>query len=164
MSQLRKISDCVFTTPVDHQYDEHSDVSFDECNGIEDIIFGINCLMIETDKQAKRDQSFEIEEASTKSSSPFEDKSTFCKVDKINFFAENETGSICIRKKKIKISKCVKKNWKTKISNLKQMMTKSLTSKVSSFSFINAGMFIFMINIIYFTIRFFNFRQEHICV
>jgi hypothetical protein len=142
MSQLRKISDCVFTTPVDHQYDENSEISYDGYNNIDSIISGINCLMIETDRQFKQYQNFQFDDASTNPSSPFDDKEIFCKIEKISFFVNDKTKddiNLCIRKKKIKISKCVKKNWKTKIFNSKQMLKKSLTSKVQKPNFLNTG-------------------------
>jgi hypothetical protein len=126
MSQSRKISDCVFTTPVDDQYDEHSGSSYEGFNNLESIISGIKCLMTDIPRE-------EFEEASTNSSSPFEEKSIFSEIDKVSFFEEMRIA----RKQKIKLSKCVKKNWKTKILKSRELLCKSLISKVNTF---NSGM------------------------
>jgi hypothetical protein len=131
----------LFTTPIDDLYNEiDQGYQNDSFVNLEGLISGLNCIMKENEVNNDSELSFMnvFEEVSTKASSPFEKNFLHNKSDNIAFFKDTPYQSselkqhISKRGKKIKISKCMKKEWKTKILSLKDNSNKYYISNLNS--------------------------------
>jgi hypothetical protein len=132
----RKISDNLFTLPID----EHYDMIDDEISAMSNysefyhLMHDIsNITLINQQRPNSKVEKF-FETNSTKSNSPFYPESLSNNIlnFKNKFIHEQEYlhQHLSINKKKIKLSKCVKKTWKSKLNNLRDLLAKKLLEKV----------------------------------
>jgi hypothetical protein len=125
-NKTNNISDNLFTTPIDDGYEDEKEQGYntDESYGnLEGIISGLNVLMQYPDNKETETQSKSSkDDTSTKASSPVEQQSLYIIPEKLFFDNSQleESANINLRRKKLKLSKCLKSSWKRKAENLKQ--------------------------------------------
>lgn len=137
MSKInRKLSEKLFTLPIDDQYEKNINESLqhDSAYHFEGFLDGLSKMIGDTEPKPRRQIINQIDVISTKSNSPFYLDMVSANLKNKLIYSQDlsfSNKSSIIKKKRIKVSKCLKKTWKSKLNNLRDLLAKKLLEKVN---------------------------------